>query len=83
MNFLKMKKEKKEKQVYIDDGHTIYSMEQLVGPENYNKKEKRAGLTKKERRAAISAAFETYLPVLIGVLACFSLVAILMYFWLR
>ena len=78
-----MKKEKKEKQVYIDDGHTIYSMEQLVGPENYNKKEKRAGLTKKERSAAISAAFETYLPVLVGVLACFSLVAILMYFWLR
>ena len=50
MNFLKMKKEKKEKQVYIDDGHTIYSMEQLVGPENYNKKEKRAGLTKKGKK---------------------------------
>ena len=78
-----MKKEKKQKQVYIDDGHTIYSMEQLVGPENYDKKEKRAGLTKKERRAAISAAFEVYLPVLVGVLACFSLVAVLIYFWLR
>ena len=78
-----MKKEKKQKQVYIDDGHTIYSMEQLVGPENYDKKEKRAGLTKKERRAAISAAFEVYLLVLVGVLACFSLVAVLIYFWLR
>ncbi len=78
-----MKKSKKEKQVYIDDGHTIYSMEQLVGPENYNKKEKGAGLTKKERRAAITAAFEAYLPIALGVLACFSAAVLLIYFWLR
>ena len=36
-----MKKEKKSKKAYVDDGHTIYSMENLVGPENYNKKEKK------------------------------------------
>ena len=36
-----MKKEKKSKKAYVDDGHTIYSMEHLVGPENYNKKEKK------------------------------------------
>lgn len=76
------KKKRKSKPEYVDDGHTIYSMEQLVGPENYNKKEKNVGLSRKEKRAAIKAAFETYLPVLIGVLACFSVAAVLMYFWL-
>ena len=76
------KKKRKSKPEYLDDGHTIYSMEQLVGPENYNKKEKNVGLSRKEKRAAIKAAFETYLPILIGVLACFSVAAVLMYFWL-
>ncbi len=76
------KKKRKSKPEYVDDGHTIYSMEQLVGPENYNKKEKNVGLSRKEKRAAIKAAFETYLPILIGVLACFSVAAVLMYFWL-
>lgn len=81
--FMKMKKEKKEKQAFYDDGHTVFSMEQLVGPENYNKKEKQAGLTKKERRTAIKAAYETYLPLLLGVLLCFSLAIVIIYFWLR
>ena len=76
------KKKRKSKPEYVDDGHTIYSMEQFVGPENYNKKEKNVGLSRKEKRAAIKAAFETYLPILIGVLACFSVAAVLMYFWL-
>ena len=76
------KKKRKSKPEYVDDGHTIYSMEQLVGPENYNKKEKNVGLSRKEKRAAIKAAFETYLPILIGVLACFSVATVLMYFWL-
>ena len=78
-----MKKEKKSKQVYIDDGHTIYSMEQLVGPENYNKKEKKVGLTRKERWVAIKAAYRTYLPILFGVIICFSLAFLLVYFWLK
>lgn len=78
-----MKKEKKQKRVYIDDGHTIYSMENLVGKENYDKKDKRASLTKREKRAAIKAAYQTYLPVVFGVVACFSLVFLLMYLWLK
>lgn len=78
-----MKKQKKQKPVYVDDGHTIFSMEQLVGSENYDKKNKNVGLTKKEKRAAIIAAFQTYLPVLVGVLACFSLAILLIYFWLK
>ena len=78
-----MKKEKKHKQPYFDDGHTIYSMEHLVGPENYNKKEKNGGLTRKERWAAIKAAYHTYLPILLGIIGCFSLAILLMYFWLK
>ena len=78
-----MKKEKKQKRVYIDDGHTIYSMENLVGKENYDKKDKRASLTKREKRTAIKAAYQTYLPVVFGVVACFSLVFLLMYLWLK
>ena len=78
-----MKKEKKQKRVYIDDGHTIYSMENLAGKENYDKKDKRASLTKREKRAAIKAAYQTYLPVVFGVVACFSLVFLLMYLWLK
>lgn len=77
------KEKKKEKRVYIDDGHTIYSMENLVGKENYNKKDKQVGLTKKEKRAAIKAAFETYVPILLGVLACFSFAMVLIYLWLK
>lgn len=79
----KDKKKKKEKMEYIDDGHTIYSMENLVGKENYNKEEKHVGLTRKEKRAAIIGAFETYLPVLLAILICFSLAGALLYFWLN
>lgn len=77
------KEKKKEKRVYIDDGHTIYSMENLVGKENYDKKNKQVGLTKKEKRAAIKAAFETYVPIFLGVLACFSFAMVLIYLWLK
>ena len=78
-----MKKEKKHKQAYIDDGHTIFSMEHLVGPENYNKKDKKVGLTRKERWAAIKAAYYTYLPVLFAIIGCFTVAIILMYLWLK
>lgn len=78
-----MKKDKKEKQVFIDDGRTIFSMEQLVGSENYNKKEKNAYLTKKECKAVVKAAYATYFPMLLGVLACFSLAILLIYIWLK
>lgn len=77
------KEKKKEKRVYQDDGHTVYSMENLVGKENYNKKDKQVGLTKKEKKAAIKAAFETYVPILLGVLACFSFAMVLIYLWLK
>ncbi len=40
------------------------------------------GLTRKEKRAMIRAALATYLPILLGVLACFGLAALAMYLWL-
>ena len=78
-----MKKEKKSKKAYVDDGHTIYSMENLVGPENYNKKEKKVPLTRKERWTVIRAAYQTYLPILLGIVGCFLVAILLMYLWLK
>lgn len=76
------KKKKKSKIKYIDDGHTVYNMDGVGGARHREKKDE-TGLTRKERRAAIRAALETYLPVLLTVLAAFSVVGILIYFWLR
>ena len=73
-------KKKKKKTVYIDDGHTVYSMENLSGGKRQEGKS--PFLEKKERRAAIRAAFAHYLPILFMVLGCFVAVGILLYFWL-
>lgn len=79
-----MKKTKKKKKTeYIDDGHTVYSMDGVQSPWSRSKKEDGAGLTRAEKRAAIKAAFKVYLPIFLGVAACFALVALLMYFWLK
>lgn len=55
-------------------------MEGLYGkkPEKKDKPE----LTRKEKRAAIRAAFETYFPVLIGVIACFTVAILILWLWL-
>ena len=94
----KAKKEKKKaKVVYVDDGRTIYDMSgvtrpgQVIFPEkkeknNEDKKSRKAekvGLTRSERWAAIKAAYAVYLPVLLGVLLCFSAAAVIMYFLLQ
>ena len=44
-------------------------------------KRDRVSVSKKERRMLIRAALLAYLPIFIGVLACFTLAALLMYFW--
>ncbi len=75
---------KKKKQPYVDDGHTVYSMDGVDGPIWKRKKnEDKAGLSGKERRAAIKAAFATYAPIFFGVLACFAIATLLMFFWLN
>lgn len=74
-----MKKDKPAKKEYVDDGHTIYSMDGLT--EGKPKTEK-ANLSKKEFWAAIKAGFAVFFPKLLMVIGCFGLVALLMYFWL-
>ena len=73
-------KKKKKKVVYVDDGHTVYSMEAL------SKTPPRKGtdpkLTRKERRAAIFAALGHFLPILLLVLTCFIATGLLLWLWL-
>ena len=79
----KAKKLKKKKPVYIDDGHTVYSMENLPSVAGKKKKDDGVNVTKKERRAMIKAAYAYYLPrLLLGVL-CFAAVIILLWLWLK
>lgn len=79
----KGKKPKKKKPVYIDDGHTVYSMENLPSVAGKKKKGDGVNVTKKERRAMIKAAYAYYLPrLLLGVL-CFAVVIILLWLWLK
>ncbi len=55
-------------------------MEGLTG--KHREDDEDAYLTKKERRAAIRAALGHYMPILLMVLACFTLTALMIYFWL-
>lgn len=79
-----MKKEEKKKQKFIDDGRTIYNMD-VDGMPHRRKKEDPNGvyLTKKERKAAIIAAILHFMPILFGVILCFTIVMVLLYFWLK
>lgn len=74
------KKKKKPKEAYVDDGHTVYSMEALTG--KIPDKKDRPQLTRKERFALIRAVFSTYLPPFLIVLGSFALVGLLLYLWL-
>ena len=77
-----MAKKKKKKVIYIeDDGHTVYPMDNVVGKKK--KKDDDVGLSRKERRAMISAALAHFLPILLLVIGCFCLTGLAMYFWLR
>lgn len=86
-----MKKEnsnssKKQKTEFTDDGRTIYDMSGLddmhgTGPRP--EKKERINLTKSERRALMRAAFAKYAPIFFGVIVCFTLAALLIYFWLK
>ena len=73
------KKKKKKKVVYVDDGHTVYSMEALSKTPRKGNGPK---LTKKERRAAIAAALGHFLPILLLVLTCFVATGLLLWLWL-
>ena len=75
-----MKKEKKE---YIDDGHTIYSMDVDAKWSEKRIEKQTIYVSKQERRALIKAAFLAYTPKLLMVLLCFGLAIVLIYFWLK
>lgn len=76
-----MKKKKKAK--YIDDGHTIYSMD-VDAKWNRNKiKDKSVYTTKEDRKLLIRAAYRAYIPKLLIVLFGFALAILLIYFWLK
>lgn len=78
----KKAKKKKKKIIYVDDGHTVYDMDGVGGAKHYEKDDG-AHLTKKEKRAAIRAAFAAYLPKFLIVLLGFSIAAVLLYLWLK
>lgn len=75
------KKQKKQRKPYIDDGHTIYDMSALVGKDKTDPTQ-RVGLSMKEKIAAILAAFQCYLPMLLIVLGSFLFVMLLIALWL-
>lgn len=84
-------RKKKERQKYIDDGHTIYDMDGVgrtgwwssFRKDGEKKKQQPVGLTAKERWAVIRAALSTYLPVLMIILLGFGLTMLLLSFWLQ
>lgn len=76
-------KNKDKKPRFVDDGHTVYNMDGVGGARHRkDDKDEDARLSRKEKRAAIRAAFATYLPGFLITLASFALVAVLLYFWL-
>lgn len=73
---------KKIKKEYVDDGHTIYNMD-VDGMPHRIKQSDNIGLTKKERKAMIKAAFAHYIPIFLGVIICFLLTMFIIYLWLN
>ncbi len=74
---------KKQKDKYIDDGHTIYNMDVDGMPHRRVHKNDGIELTKKERRAIQLAALLHYLPILFGVILCFTIAILLIFLWLK
>lgn len=77
------KVKKKRKTIYLpDDGRTLYSMDGLYDTGKKSDKEK-VHLEKGEKWQLIKAAFAVYGPIFLGVVICFTIGAVLVYFWLR
>lgn len=73
---------KKNKYVYEDDGHTIYSMENL-DPKYIKQKDSGIYLNKKEKSALIKAAFLKFLPILLVCIVGFGLAMLFIALWLK
>lgn len=77
-------KNKDKKEEFIDDNHTIYNMDVDGMPKRRaSSKGNELGLTKKERRALIRAAYLHFIPILIGIIICFIIAMILIRLWLK
>ena len=74
-------KEKKKKQKYVDDGHTIYDMN-VEGMRGYRKPRSHIYVDKDDKRAMQKAALLAYMPILIVIIAGFLLAGLLLYLWL-
>ena len=72
----------KEKEEYIDDGHTIYSMDVDAKWARPKEPKEKIYVSKEQKRLLIKAAFRAYIPKLLIVLLGFGLAIILIYFWL-
>ncbi|MCM1043361.1 MAG: hypothetical protein NC350_04040 [Corallococcus sp.] len=77
----------KVKIVYKEDtGETVYSMASLEGltpeqvEERHEQRKKRFKVTRKEKKAMISAAYQVYLVPILCLVGAFALVAVI--FWL-
>jgi hypothetical protein len=70
--------------VWKDDGTTAFADMDLTRSPNKQKRTKKNGLdlSKKEYRAVYRAAYLRFLPALICAVCGFTLIMILMYFWL-
>lgn len=80
-------KKKKPKIVYLeDDGRTLYSMAELERSSQTrteNTEAPKIELTKKEKKAMRKAAFIALLPMLFCILIGFSIVYLIILFWLK
>jgi len=77
-----MKMKTKNKQKFIDDGHTIYNMDVDGMPKRKTTKPK-LYVTTDEKKAMIKAAFAHFLPILIMVVACFAVAMLIILVWLH
>ena len=66
-----------------DDGRTIYDMSNVTNNKIKIDKKDNLNVSKKENRAMIKAAFETYFPRLMIIIIGFSLAFLIIYFWLK
>lgn len=73
---------KKQKSVYVDDGHTVYDMSNVQSHTGAKSKDDSVPVTKKEKRAIILAAYARYLPAAGIIACCFLAAALLLKLWL-
>ena len=70
----------------VSDGHFVACYLAQEGKQTNEEEKSRKNfpeLTRKERRAIISAAFSVYGPLLLMLVGSFTLVALFLYFFLR